>query len=162
MEEMVAYTNAHLLPHTIKSETSEVQRYIDIELDDLNRKVDDYLQKEIVRFNNEVTIQIQTNVGAAASSIVAGMVKEVGKNSLEGYFVAFGGMGGANAGVANAASHLLKRLEIFLDILFSFYPQWSKAFLIKDWSHFNESRWCCCGRCCRDSVCIVRTCYLER
>lgn len=109
MEEMVAYTNAHLLPHTIKSETSEVQRYIDIELDDLNRKVDDYLQKEIVRFNNEVTIQIQTNVGAAASSIVAGMVKEVGKNSLEGYFVAFGGMGGANAGVANAASHLLKK-----------------------------------------------------
>ena len=108
MEEMVAYTNAHLLPHTIKAETSEIQRYIDIELDDLNRQVDDYLQKEIVRFNNKVTIQIQTNVGAAASSIVAGMVKEVGKNSLEGYFVAFGGMGGANAGVANAASHLLK------------------------------------------------------
>lgn len=109
MEEMVAYTNAHLLPHLIKLETSEVQRYIDIELDDLNRQVDDYLQKEIVRFNNEVTIQIQTNVGAAASNIVAGMVKEVGKNSLEGYFVAFGGNGGANAGVANAASHLLKK-----------------------------------------------------
>lgn len=109
MEEMVAYTNAHLLPYTIKTETSEVQRYIDIELDNLNRQVDDYLQKEIVRFNNEITIQIQTNVGAATSSIVAGMVKEVGKNSLEGYFVAFGGMGGANAGVANAASHLLKK-----------------------------------------------------
>jgi len=109
MEEMVAYTNAHLLPHTIKTETSEVQRYINIELDDLNRQVDDYLQKEIVRFNNEVTIQIKTNVGAAASSIVADMIKEVGKNSLEGYFAAFGGMGGANAGVANAASHLLKK-----------------------------------------------------
>lgn len=109
MEEMVAYTNSHLLPYTINSETSEVQRYIDIELDDLNRQVDDYLQKEIVRFNNEITIQIQTNVGAAASSIVACMVKEVGKNSLEGYFVAFGGCGGANAGIANAASHLLKK-----------------------------------------------------
>lgn len=109
MEEMVAYTNVHLLPYTIKSETSEVQRYIDIELDNLNRQVDDYLQKERIRFNNDVTAQIQTNVGAATSSIVAGIVKEVGKNSLEGYFVAFGGMGGANAGIANAASHLLKR-----------------------------------------------------
>lgn len=109
MEEMVSFTNSHLLPHTIKIETSEIQNYIDVELDDLNRKVDDYIQKEMVRFNNEVTIQLQTNVGAAASSIVAGMIKEVGKNSLEGYFVAFGGMGGANAGVANAASHLLKK-----------------------------------------------------
>lgn len=110
MEEMVGYTNAHLLPHTIKSETSEIQRYIDIELDDLNRQVEDYLQKEIVRFNNEITIQLQTNVGAAASSLVAALVKEVGKNSLERYFTAFGGMGGANAGVANAASHLLKKV----------------------------------------------------
>lgn len=108
-EEMVNYTNSHLLPHSIKTETSEIQNYIDVELDDLNRKVDDYIQKEIVRFNNEITIQLQTNVGAATSSIVAGLAKEFGKNSLEGYFVAFGGMGGANAGVANAASHLLKK-----------------------------------------------------
>lgn len=108
MEEMVAYTNVHLLPHTVKTETSEIQRYIDIELDDLNRKVDDYLQKEIIRFNNEITIQLQTNVGVATSMIVAGMIKEVGKNALEGYFFAFGGIGGANAGIANAASHLLK------------------------------------------------------
>ena len=109
MEEMISYTNSHLLPHTIKVETSEIQNYIDIELDDLNRKVDDYLMKETVRFNNEITIHLQTNLGAATSSIVAGMVKEVGKNSLEGYFATFGGMGGANAGVANAASHLLKK-----------------------------------------------------
>lgn len=109
MEEMVGYTNAHLLPHTIKTEISEVQTYIDIELDDLNRQVDDYLQKEIIRFNNEISVQLHTNVGAATSSILAGIVKEVGKNSLQGYFAAFGGMGGANAGVANAASHLLKK-----------------------------------------------------
>ena len=109
MEEMINYTNSHLLPHSIKVETSEIQNYIDIELEDLNRNVDDYLMKETIRFNNEITIQLQTNFGAATSSVVAGMVKEVGKNSLEGYFAAFGGMGGANAGVANAASHLLKK-----------------------------------------------------
>lgn len=110
MEEMVSYTNSHLLPHTIKVETAEIQNYIDIELDDLNRNVDDYLQKEIVRFNNEITIQLQTNIDAATSSILAGMLKEVGKNSLQGYFFAYGGMGGANAGIANAASHLLKKV----------------------------------------------------
>ncbi|MCF0194161.1 MAG: dynamin family protein [Bacteroidaceae bacterium] len=109
MEEMVSYTNSHLLPYTIKTETAEIQNYVDIELEDLNKKVDDYLQKEIVRFNNEITIQLQTNVGAATSSIMAGMLKEVGKNSLQGYFATFGGMGGANAGVANVASHLLKK-----------------------------------------------------
>lgn len=109
MEEMVGYTNVHLLPHTIKTETSEVQTYLDIELDELNRQVDDYLQKEIIRFNNEITIQLHTNVGVATSSILAGVIKEGGKNSLQTYFVAFGGMGGANAGIANAASHLLKK-----------------------------------------------------
>lgn len=109
MEEMVSYTNSHLLPYTIKTETAEIQNYIDVELEDLNTKVDDYLQKEIIRFNNEITIQLQTNVGVATSSIIAGMLKEVGKNSLQGYFSVFGGQGGANAGVANAASHLLKK-----------------------------------------------------
>lgn len=109
MEEMVGYTNVHLLPHTIKTETSEVQTYIEIELDDLNRQVDDYLQKEIIRFNNEITIQLNTCVGVATSSILAGMIKEDCKNSLQCYFAAFGGMGGANAGIANATSHLLKK-----------------------------------------------------
>ena len=109
MEEMVGYTNVHLLPHTIKTETSEVQTYIEIELDDLNRQVDDYLQKEIIRFNNEITIQLNTCVGVATSSILAGMIKEGCKNSLQCYFVAFGGMGGVNAGIANATSHLLKK-----------------------------------------------------
>lgn len=109
MEEMVAYMNSHLLPHTIKVETGEIEHYIDTELSDLNSKVDDYLQKELVHFNNEITIQLQTNVETAASSILATILKRVGKNSLEGYFFAFGGMGGANAGIANAASHLLKK-----------------------------------------------------
>lgn len=119
MEEMVNYTNSHLLPHTIKTETAEIQNYIDIELEDLNRKVDDYLQKEIVRFNNEITIQLQTNLEATTSTIMAGMLKEVGKNSLQGYFAVFGGQGGANAGVANAASHLLKKAGDLFDHTFS-------------------------------------------
>lgn len=119
IEEMVNYTNSHLLPHTIKLETSEIQNYIAIELDDLNRNVDDYLQKELVRFNNEITIQLQTNVGAATTAIVSGIIKEIGTNLLKEYFIAFGGRGGANAGIANAASHLLKETGNLFNHTFS-------------------------------------------
>lgn len=110
-EEMVAYVNSHLLPYTIKVETDNViQHYIDVELDDLNDKVDDYLQKELIRFNNEISIQIKTNLDVATTSLLSGVAKEVGKNSLQRYFTTFGGMGRANAGIANAASHLLKKI----------------------------------------------------
>lgn len=118
-EEMVGYVNAHLLPHSIKKETEEVQNYINIELDDLNRKVDDYLQKEIVRFNNQLSITINTHLDAAVSSMLAGILKNIGINSLEGYFFAFGGGGGANAGIANAASHLLKKTGDLFNHTFS-------------------------------------------
>lgn len=118
-DEMVAFTNSHLLPHTIKVETKEIQNYIDIELEDLNKRVDDYLQKEMVRFNNEIIITLQTNVGVASSKILAGIIKNVGNNALRGYFVAFGGMGGANAGIANAASHLLKQAGDLFGHVFS-------------------------------------------
>jgi GTPase SAR1 family protein len=109
MEDMVSFTNAHLLPHTIKEETQEVQNYINVELDDLNKRVDDYLQKELIKFNNEITIVINTNFDKASQSILANILKNTGKSSLEGYFIAFGGAGGANAGIANATSHLLKQ-----------------------------------------------------
>ena len=109
MEEMVGYTNSHLLPHIIKDEATEIQHYIDVELDDLNRKVDDYIQKELIDFNNQISIKIQTNLDAATSNLAASILNKLGTSSLESYFFAFGGMGGANAGVANAASHLLKK-----------------------------------------------------
>ena len=78
-------------------------------LDDLNRKVDDYIQKELIDFNNQISIKIQTNLDAATSNLAASILNKLGTSSLESYFFAFGGMGGANAGVANAASHLLKK-----------------------------------------------------
>jgi len=109
--EMVAYINAHLLPHTIKLETNEIQNYIEVELNDLNDKVDDYIQKEIIKFNNEISIRLESNVEAALrESIVKKGGQRIGENLLGGYFAGFGGAGGAGAGVANAASHGLKKV----------------------------------------------------
>jgi len=109
--EMVAYINAHLLPHTIKLETDEIQNYIEVELNDLNEKVDDYIQKEIIKFNNEISIRMESRVEAALKdSIIRRGGQRVGEELLGGYFAGFGGAGGAGAGVANAASHGLKKL----------------------------------------------------
>lgn len=110
-DEMVAYINAHLLPHTLMLETKEIQNYIEVELDDLNDKVDDYIQKEIIKFNNELSIRMESNVEAALKENVAKKFgQRLGENLLGKYFAGFGGAGGAGAGVANAASHALKKI----------------------------------------------------
>ena len=110
-DEMVGYINAHLLPHTLMLETKEIQNYIEVELDDLNDKVDDYIQKEIIRFNNELSIRMESNVKAALKDNVAKKFgQRLGENLLGKYFAGFGGAGGAGAGVANAASHALKKI----------------------------------------------------
>lgn len=109
-EEMVAYTNAHLLPFTIKQETDEVVRYLDVELTDLNNQVDDYIQKEIIHFNTQVSIILSSNADVAGKHIVEKLIKKFAENGLDSYFVCFGGNGGANAGIANAASHMLKKI----------------------------------------------------
>lgn len=118
-EEMIAYTNVHLLPHTIKSNVKDIQYYIKVELDDLNSRVDDFLQKQIIKFNNDVTVAIQSHVDVAVSQIISNIIKEIGVKSLNRYFVGYGGAGGANAGIANAASHLLKKAGDLFNHTFS-------------------------------------------
>lgn len=119
-DEMVGYINAHLLPHTLMLETREIQNYIEVELDDLNNKVDDYIQKEIIKFNNELSIRMESNVEAALKENVAkNLGQRIGENLLGKYFAGFGGAGGAGAGVANAASHALKTIGDWFGKTFS-------------------------------------------
>lgn len=108
-EEIVAYTNCHLLPYTIKTETEEVKLYIEIELNDLNNRVNDYINKTINDFQNNVEIIMQTNSELAMKNVGVKLVQKIGTQALKGWFASFGGAGGANAGIANAASHLLKK-----------------------------------------------------
>lgn len=119
-DEMVGYINAHLLPHTLMLETREIQNYIEVELDDLNNKVDDYIQKEIIKFNNELSIRMESNIEAALKENVAKKFgQRIGENLLGKYFAGFGGAGGAGAGVANAASHALKTIGDWFGKTFS-------------------------------------------
>ena len=107
-DEMVAYTNSHLIPFTIKKEMCEVIRYIDVELNDLNRQLEDYIQKEIVRFKVKIEVVLDSNVDNAIKTIAQEYIKKTMGNALSSYFMVYAGAAGLRGGVANAASHYLK------------------------------------------------------
>lgn len=109
-DETVNFINNFFLPEELREYTRDViQDYISVELTDLNSRVDDYINQEIIKFNNKVAIQIETAVGKAGEAIFKKYAGKTATNALGRYFVQFGGQGGAGAGVANAASHLLKK-----------------------------------------------------
>lgn len=107
-EETIAYISNHLLPYSTEIEVNEIKRYIEITLEDLNNKINDYLNSEIIKFNKDIEIYFSSTIELAGKQLG----KNIGKNfvdvGLKGYFAKFGGQGGAGAGIANAASHYLK------------------------------------------------------
>ena len=110
-DEMIAYTNVHLLPFTIGHVSKNVvSDYIEVILTDLNKRLDDYIQKEIIEFNNKITVQLYSNLDIVSKNIAGKILRNVGENAVGKYFIQYGGMGGVNAGIANGASHLLKQV----------------------------------------------------
>lgn len=107
-EEMVTYINEHSVPYNLGIETREIQRFVECEIDHLNKEVDDYIQKELIGFNNSINIILNTNLDNTTKSLIKKTAKKITINSLEKYFSAYGGIAGSGAGVANAASHWLK------------------------------------------------------
>lgn len=109
-DETIEYINIHVLPFKVKEEISELQRYILIEVEDLNKELDDYINKEINKFNWKIQVIFSTFM--EKSQIEA--FKESGKNILNRgliqFFAKYGGAGKAGAGVANLASHILKKV----------------------------------------------------
>ena len=110
-DETVNFVNSFFLPHELKISSRDiVQDYISVELTDLNSRVDDYINQEIIKFNHKVAIQIETAVGKTGEGIFKKYAGNAATNALGKYFAQFGGQGGAGAGVANAASHMLKKM----------------------------------------------------
>lgn len=107
-DEMVAYTNSHLLPFTIKREMGEVIQYIDVELSDLNNQLEDYIQKEVIRFKDKINVILDSNLDIAIKNIAQEYIKRIMSSSLNSYFLMYAGAAGIRGGVANAASHALK------------------------------------------------------
>lgn len=114
MDETLTFVNVHYLPLTVNQEMREYQRHLELVLDDMNEQVDNYLNQAIADYYSEIELRFASNVELAArfgGRKIAGRFLE---NGLRQYFAAFGGAGGAGAGVANAAKHLLKKTgELF-------------------------------------------------
>lgn len=108
MDETIPFISNHLLPYFTQQEVTEIKRYIEIVLEDLNDRINDYLNTEITQFNKDIDICFSTATELAGKKIG----KDIGKRVIDGglvkYFSKFGGNGKAGAGVANAASHYLK------------------------------------------------------
>ncbi len=118
-DEMVAYTNSHLIPFTIKKEMGEVINFIDVELSDLNRQLQDYIQKEVIRFKDNVEVILDSNLDQAVKTIAQEYVKKMMGNALSEYFMMYAGAAGFRGGAANAASHSLKILGDWIGKTFS-------------------------------------------
>lgn len=119
-EEEVNFINNFFLPEELRVATNDdVQNYIQVELADLNKKVDDYINQEMIRFNNKIEIQISSAIDQVGTAIYKKYATHALTDALGRYFVQFGGNGGAGAGVANAASHLLKKAGEFIGKRFS-------------------------------------------
>lgn len=110
MDEMTVYAGEHLVPFYIRRESEEIQNFIQVSLEDINRQVDDYLNREICEFNTKISVVLSTHAELAARNVAGKIANKAGYHALRSYFAAFGGAGGANAGIANAASHMLKKI----------------------------------------------------
>ena len=109
MEETIAFINNHSLPLAVGRETKEYERRLMLELDAMNDRVDNYLNEAIADYYQEVELRFTTNAEIAVRTGGGKIVGKMMENGLRQYFAAFGGAGGAGAGVANAAKHLLKK-----------------------------------------------------
>lgn len=109
MDETITFVNNHSLPMAVSNEIKEYERRLILELDAMNERVDDYLNEAIANYYHEIELRFTTNAELAARAGGGKIVGKVMENGLKQYFAAFGGAGGAGAGVANAAKHLLKK-----------------------------------------------------
>ena len=110
MDEMITFVNSHYLPYAVKKENAEINNYLELKLSELNNKINDYINKEIMDFSNHISIRLNTYTDATVKNISGKIAARLTTSGLKNLFASFGGAGGANAGIANAASHLLKRI----------------------------------------------------
>lgn len=85
-DEVSAYTNNHLLPYTIKSETEDIKLYIETELSDLNDRVSDYINNAISDFQNSVEIILETNTELAVKNVGTKLAQKLGTQALRNVF----------------------------------------------------------------------------
>ena len=109
-DEMIAYTNSHLLPYHARKEAEEIQHYLAIELDAIDQEVDNYLNTAVIQFERDIQLKYSSSTLKAGAGVVKDAAGKLLNTGLLKYFAQYGGRGGAGAGMANATSHALKQV----------------------------------------------------
>lgn len=107
-DETIAYISNHLLVYYVEVEIKEIKEYIELELNDLNDRINDYLNQEIMKYDKDIELYFSTATELVGKQIGKNIGKRLVSGGLIKYFEQFGGNGGPGAGVANASSHYLK------------------------------------------------------
>lgn len=109
-EETGIYINQHILKYNVQQEVEELQFYLSQELDAIDKEVNDYLNKAFVQFEADLKVRNLSETEKAGFDAAKGIAGKLLNSGLLTYFAKFGGAGGAGAGIANAASHVLKKV----------------------------------------------------
>ena len=109
-DEMIAYTNTHLLPFHARKEAEDIQHYLTIELNSIDQEVNNYLNTAVINFERDIQLRFSSSALKAGVGVAKDAAGRLLNTNLLTYFAKFGGQGGAGAGMANAASHALKKV----------------------------------------------------
>jgi len=116
-QEIVAYVNAHMLQFETKKQMDEIRFYIEAKLTDLDKQIEDMLNKCIQKIEHAIELHFSVEAANMAKGIIKKYASNVMEQSLLGYFKQFAGRGGT--GIANGAKHLLKKVGDFFGRTFS-------------------------------------------
>lgn len=118
-EETNIYIKHYLLKRNGEKQAKELQLFIKTEIESIDRDVFDYINESVIKIENDLKIK---NVNEATRTAVGILTDVTGKGierGLIGYCAKFGGQGGSGAGMANLASHALKKFGDFFGKTFS-------------------------------------------
>jgi len=108
-EETTAYIKEHILPYHSQQQVKNLQFFLEAELTAIDKEIDNYLSAAAVQLEKDLVLNNPGKVYKAGQQYIKRTASKVLSQGLQSYFLKFGGAGGSAAGVANAASHALKK-----------------------------------------------------
>ena len=109
-DEAKAFINQYLINRNGQKQAKELQLFIKTEIEAIDREVNDYINESVIRIENDLKIRNVNEAARTAFGILTDVAGKGLERGLIGYCAKFGGQGGSGAGMANLASHVLKKI----------------------------------------------------
>ena len=109
-KETNAYIQDHVLNQCVSTEVKSLYSFLEKKLMDLDEAVSNYLNTAIISFEKDIELQTLSETFKAGSKFTKNIIDKLLTDGLLSSLARYGGRGGKMAGVANGASHLLKKV----------------------------------------------------